>query len=101
MNQITRLIQKCNDKNAILDMLYESYISYYPIEHKDIQKRYLEIDNILSKLSLDDNNSVFELTCTLCEEYAKSAFSAGVYAGCCLHYELSDKVKNWSCGENL
>ncbi|MBO5079054.1 MAG: hypothetical protein J6B67_05160 [Oscillospiraceae bacterium] len=79
-----------SDAKSILDMLYFAYTQENPVENEEIRTKFDGMENILSQLSLDDNNTIFGLTCTLCAEYAHMAFLAGVHVGTCLYDELKD-----------
>ena len=79
-----------SDANSLLDMLFYAYTLDNPIYNETIKARFEELDHILSRLTLDDNNSVFMLTADLCAEHAKLAFLSGVHTGARLFIELSD-----------
>ena len=78
------------DANSILEMLYCYYSEENPIDNAAIRCRFKELDNILCRLPLADNNAVFSLTCKLCSAYEQQAFWEGVQVGMRLFEELGD-----------
>lgn len=62
----------------LLDVLFRCYQESRKMDSKEIQSDFKHLDSILSKLSLDDNNRVFLLTCELCELHSKNAFHTGI-----------------------
>jgi hypothetical protein len=60
-----------------------------PIETDDIRKSFDAVDCVLSKLSLDDNNSVFHLIVDLCIAYERNALIHGISMGMHLMTELN------------
>ena len=76
---------------ALLELLYTCYTEEKPIDNRKIQEQFARVDDIMSKLSLDENNSVFLLICSLCEEYAKEAFYLGLEVGFGLSAEILRK----------
>ena len=79
-----------SDANSMLDMLYYAYTLDNPIDNEAIKERFESLDRILSRLTLEDNNSVFLLTAELCAEHARLAFLSGVHTGARLFIELSE-----------
>lgn len=81
-----------SDAESLSDMLYESYASSNPIDNQKIRLQFNEIDEILSQLTLSENNQVFEITSELCEEHTHLAFLAGVHVGFLLNTELTPSM---------
>ena len=75
--------------DSLLNMLCSVYVESNPIETDDIRKSFGAVDCILSKLSLDDNNSVFNLIVNLCISYERNAFIHGISLGMHLMTELN------------
>jgi len=50
-----------------------------------------QLDNILDKLSLEDNDAVNYLTLALCDEHEKRGFLGGVRIGAKLMQELNEQ----------
>ena len=76
------------DADSILDMLYFYYMDANPVDSGVIRCQFRELDKVLSKLSLEDNNRVFMLSVGLCVSHAREAFSEGVKVGMRLFTEL-------------
>jgi hypothetical protein len=75
--------------DSLLNMLCSVYMESNPIENDDIRKFFDAVDSILSKLSLDDNNSVFNLIVDLCIAYERNSFIHGISLGMHLMTELN------------
>lgn len=73
---------------SLLEMLLLCYTQANPVENAQIHKRYQELDAILEKLTLEENDQVFALTCDLCEEHTHAAFYEGLHFGVHLVTEL-------------
>ncbi len=76
------------DANSLLEMLYY-YMQDNPVDKSIIRCQFEELDGLLSKLSISDNNAVFCLTGTLCASYEKQAFPDGIAVGLQLYAELN------------
>lgn len=78
-----------DDANSLLEMLCYYYMEHNPVDSGVIRCQFRELDAILSKLSLSDNNAIFHLTGTLCASYEKQAFMDGIAVGWQLYTELN------------
>lgn len=78
------------DASSLLEMLYYYYTTANPINNESIHDHFNRLDNILTPLSWEENNAVFDLTCMLCSEYERRAFLEGVHVGVRLITELSE-----------
>lgn len=81
------------DIHSLIEMLYENYTSHNPIDNQAIRDKFEEMDNILEKLSWDDNNNVFSLASTLCLEHEQVAFMEGFRLGARLVVEITESIK--------
>ena len=81
------------EAESLLDMLYYQFCIYHDLDTEEISQTFQEMDDILIKLSLDDNNQLFCMTCDLCEKYQREAFHTGLLVGFRLCQELADKHK--------
>ncbi len=79
-----------SNASSLLEMLYCFYTSENPIDSESIRARFESMDDILSALSLKENNEIFGLTCDLCMEYERRAFLEGLHVGVRLITELSE-----------
>lgn len=76
------------DAEGVLKLLCYYYTVENSIDSTVIRSRFREMDSILRKLSLQDNDTIFRLTVELCEEYIEQAFLAGARTGARLVIEL-------------
>jgi hypothetical protein len=77
-----------SDCETVLDQLYQVYQESHESDPPDIRDSFRELDTLLERLSLDDNNAVFNLCCHLCAAYEHKAFSDGFHYGAQLIIEL-------------
>lgn len=77
-----------SNADSIIQMLYYWYTQSNPISNEQIQAQFRTLDAILTPLSLEDNDKVFFLTCSLCENHSKSAFQEGLLLGMRLQTEI-------------
>lgn len=73
---------------TVMEVLCHYYTVENPIENAVIQAEFLDMEPILEKLSLEDNNALFGTCIRLCTAYADRAFAAGLRAGAQLFTEL-------------
>ena len=69
------------DCENILDLLYRAYAETHESDPPEIQSGFMEMEELLKTLPLDDNNAVFNLTCQLCTAYEHKAFLDGLQFG--------------------
>lgn len=77
------------DCETVLDQLYQAYAESHESDPPEIKESFKELDELLCALPLDDNNSVFNLCCSLCTAYEHKAFIAGLQYGAYLIKELA------------
>ena len=78
---------------TVLDQLYQAYAESHESDPPEIRNGFKELDNLLSELSLEDNNAVWNLCCQLCTAYEHKAFLDGLQYGAHLIAELCNKAK--------
>ena len=78
-----------SDCETVLDQLYQAYAESHESDPPEIRDGFKELDELLGALPLDDNNSVFNLCCSLCTAYEHKAFIAGLQYGAYLIKELA------------
>ena len=76
------------DCETVLDQLYQAYAESHESDPPEIRDGFKELDDLLSNLSLDDNNAVWNLCCQLCTAYEHKAFLDGLKYGAHLMREL-------------
>ena len=77
-----------SDCKTVLDQLYQAYAESHESNPPEIRESFKELDELLCALPLDDNNTVFNLCCSLCTAYEHKAFVDGVKYGAWLMREL-------------
>lgn len=81
--------QGVGEGKSLLELLYYCFCTHNDLDTEEIRKNVQEIDGILKNLSLEDNNTLFDLVCDLCEEYQHEAFHTGLLVGFHLCKELT------------
>ena len=77
-----------SDCETVLDQLYQAYAESHESDPSEIRNGFKELDDLLSSLSLGDNNAVWNLCCQLCTAYERQAFIDGLTYGAQLILEL-------------
>ena len=92
IEQWKRLVNKNvpgeGDVGSALEMLYDCYREQNPFETQQIKEDFRSLDRILSKLTLQEYDQVWYLTCRLCGEQEQSAFLEGIRVATRLTAEL-------------
>lgn len=76
---------------SVLDYLYVAYTENQGRDPKEIEQGFVELDDYLKGISLDDNNAIFSLVCRLCILYEERAFKDALQLGAHLILELQGK----------
>jgi hypothetical protein len=79
-----------DDANSVLEVLCYYYCSTNSVDNAVIRCQFKELNDILCRLSLTENDAVFAITGDLCTSHMRKAFLDGVRAGMCLYHELDD-----------
>ena len=77
-----------SDYETVLGQLYQAYQESHESDPPDIRDGFRELDDLLIHLPLEDNNTVFNLFCSLCTAYEHKAFLDGLQYGAHLMVEL-------------
>lgn len=77
-----------SDCETVLDQLFQAYQESHESDPPEIRDRFRELDILLGHLPLEDNNTVFNLCCSLCTAYEHKAFLDGLQYGAHLIMEL-------------
>ena len=77
-----------SDYETVLDQLYQAYQESHESDPPDIRDGFRQLDVLLGDLALEDNNTVFNLCCSLCTAYEHKAFVDGLQYGAHLILEL-------------
>ena len=76
------------DSETVLEQLYQAYTDSHESDPPAITALFREFSEHLEALPMDDNNSIFRLTCDLCIAYEKKSFLDGLQYGAHLIREL-------------
>lgn len=79
-----------SDIHSILEMLWDCYTLYNPIESAAIQARLQELQPIMDVLTYQQENDLFTAVCGLCAEHERAAFLEGLRVGARLATELAE-----------
>lgn len=77
------------DCETVLDQLFQAYQESHESDPPVIRDGFRELDDLLRHLPLEDNNTVFNLCCSLCTAYEQKAFLDGLQYGSHLMRELT------------
>ena len=77
--------------SSVMDFLYVSYAENKDKDPKEIRQGFIDLENYMEGVSLEDNDAIFVLVCTLCDLHEKRAFKDGLQLGACLILELQGK----------
>ena len=73
---------------TVLDQLYQAYAESHESDPAEIGEGFKKLEELLSGVSLDENNAVFKLCCRLCTAYERKGFLDGLQYGAHLMCEL-------------
>ena len=76
-------------RRSISELLYESYTEEKPIDTEEIRAGFREINQIINRLTIQENDSVFTIVCRLCSQHERQAFLEGLRVGVQLFRELT------------
>ena len=77
-----------SDCETVLDQLYQAYAESHESDPPEIREGFMELDELLEMLPLDDNNAVFNLCCSLCSAFEQKVFRDDLQYGAHLLIEL-------------
>ena len=77
-----------SDCKTVLDQLYQAYAESHENDPPEIRDGFKELDDLLSGLSLEDNNAVWNRCCQLCTAYERKAFVDGLKYGAYLVLDI-------------
>ena len=80
----------CNDAESLLDLLSYIYITESPLDSATLRFQFQKVNQILERLSGEENDQLFYLTIQICDTYIRMAFQDGIRVGYHLMTELSD-----------
>lgn len=76
---------------SVMDFLYVTYTESKDRGPKAIEQGFIDLENYMEGVSLEDNDAIFALVCTLCDLYEERAFKDGLQLGAYLILELQGK----------
>ena len=74
---------------SVLEMLHYIYAECNPIDNEAVRAALREFDCLTEKLTLTENDEVFDVVTRLCWEHETAAFSHGIHVGISLMTELN------------
>lgn len=74
---------------TVIDTLFVCFCLENEVRIPAVSAAFEKLDTILDKLSLEDNDKLFLLTCDISEQYRREAFRTGLLAGFHLYKELT------------
>ena len=77
--------------SSVMDYLYVTYTEYKGRDPEAIDRGFKALDDYMEGISLDHNNKIFCLVCSLCDLYEERAFKDGLQLGAYLMLELQGK----------
>ena len=78
------------DAQSILELLCHIYIEQNSVDNSVVAYHCKELDDLLSKFTLQEQNRFDDMVFDLCTEYMHQAFLTGVHVGFGLFTELLD-----------
>ena len=79
---------KDSEPDSVLEFLYTAYADEQGQDPQEIKQYFVDLDNHLKGLSLEENNEIFAIVCSICSAYEKRAFLDAIQIGACLVLEL-------------
>lgn len=79
-----------SDIHSLLEMLWDSYTMYNPIDNPQIRSRIEALRPVLDALSWEQENDLFDMVSGLCYECERTAFLEGLRTGMRLIVELGE-----------
>ena len=78
----------CCEMKTLLGMLSCCYCQRKGSDSMEVQKEFHRLDTLLEKLSIQEQDQLMDITCTLCGDHQREAFADGVLTGFRLFTEL-------------
>ena len=96
MKQYIEALEKClaeqgtgdGDTQSVMEVLFTCFSLENEVPLPAVSQHFEKLDSIQEKLTLDENDAVFLLTCQISEEYRREAFYTGMSVGFHLRGEL-------------
>ncbi|MBQ8796761.1 MAG: hypothetical protein IJZ56_01025 [Oscillospiraceae bacterium] len=74
---------------TVIDVLFACFCLENEVRIPAVSAAFEKMESVLEKLSLEDNDKLFLLTCQISETYRREAFRTGLLAGFHLCKELA------------
>ena len=79
---------KPEDVDSLVELLYYCFCLQRGLDTEQIRRGFQQIEEIIGKLSFEENDRLSNLTCDLCDCYQREAFREGLLTGFRLYREL-------------
>jgi hypothetical protein len=77
--------------SLVMDYLYLAYTENQGRDPREIERGFAMLDDYLKGISLDNNNAIFGMVCSLCALHEERAFKDGLQLGAHLVLEIQGK----------
>lgn len=77
---------------TVIDALFVCFCLENEVRIPAVSAAFEKLDTVLEKLSREDNDELFLLTCDISEQYRREAFRTGLLVGFRLCGELADET---------
>ena len=84
---------KDSASDSVLEFLYAAYADEQGQDPQALKQHFVALEDHLQILSLDENNEIFTIVCSICSAYEKRAFLDGMQVGASLMLELQGNLK--------
>ena len=78
-----------NDAQSLLELLCYIYMKDFPTDSATIRYQYQQINCMAERLTIEENNEIFNLTVDMCDAYIHKSFLDGLIIGYHLFTELN------------
>lgn len=88
---LEKLKSEFHDDLPVTEVLYGCYRELHPTDSEVINRSFSQLNDVLSKLTLQECDRVWDLTCALCSEHEREGFLEGIRVGAGVVMELVEK----------
>ena len=78
------------DINSVIYLIYDCFTELNPIDTEEIRAYFGEINDVVERLTVEENDCVFSVVCQLCSVHERLAFVEGFRMGMQLMMEINN-----------
>lgn len=78
----------CTQMGSVIGQLYCCHMTGRQTDSQRIRERFSDLEEQMSRLTLEENNKVTWVVCDLCDTSRRESFEEGILAGFHLYREL-------------